>query len=304
MLALTGRHAQSASSLQNLDSSSLEYGVASGSRPTSDHLLGGATYQTDGGLSPSSTCDSFVLGPEWDLSIDQDDDLSWVRDDAARQAYYEKIYQEEFDKLMLEWQQEKEARILCSSALSSISSSPIYEAPLTKKLPKEPPVQPMRLSLLPPELPLELPELSVVPLELPLEPSELPFEPPGLSLELLEPPLEPSELPLASELPLEPSELPLESSELPLKSSDLPVELSGLLLKLSEVPLEPSEIVSELSELPHLSSLSPSQRSWSLLVRRVRPPPAPPWSLQLMAVRDVQQGPAGGLSSAIWRGHL
>jgi hypothetical protein len=66
--------------------------------------------------------------------------------------------------------------------------------------------------------------------------------------------------------------------------------------------LEPSEIVYELSELPHLSSLSPSQRSWSLLVRRVRPPPAPPWSLQLMAVRDVQQGPAGGLSSSIWWG--
>jgi hypothetical protein len=127
MLALTGRHAQSASSLQNLDSSSLEYGVASGSCPTSDHLLGGATYKTDGCLSPTSTCNSFVLVPEWDLPIDQDDDdLSWVHDDAARQAYYEKIYQEEFDKLMLEWQQEKEARILCSSALSSISSSPIY----------------------------------------------------------------------------------------------------------------------------------------------------------------------------------
>jgi hypothetical protein len=106
MLALPGYHAQSASSLQNLDSSSLEHGVASCSCPTSDHLLGGATYQTDGGFPPSSTCDSFVLGPEWDLPIDQDDDLSWVHDDAARQAYYEKIYQEVF-----EWQQEKEARM-------------------------------------------------------------------------------------------------------------------------------------------------------------------------------------------------
>jgi hypothetical protein len=97
MLAFTGRHAQAASTLQDLDSSSAEYDVSIGSCQTSDHLLGGATSQCDGGLSTSSSCD-FGLGPDWDIPTNQDDDeLSWVRDETALQTFYKKIYQEELD---------------------------------------------------------------------------------------------------------------------------------------------------------------------------------------------------------------
>jgi hypothetical protein len=52
------------------------------------------------------------LGPDWDLlPCLLDDELIWVRVDAARQDhYYKKINQEELDKLLLEWQQEKADR--------------------------------------------------------------------------------------------------------------------------------------------------------------------------------------------------
>jgi hypothetical protein len=52
------------------------------------------------------------------------------------------------------------------------------------------------------------------------------------------------------------------------------------------------------------SSWSIFQSGWSRLGCGVRPPPAPPWSLQLLAARDVQLSPDGVLSSAIWRGPL
>jgi hypothetical protein len=214
MLAFTGRHAKAASTLQDLDSPSSEYAVSNGSCRTSDHLLGGATNQCDGGLSTSSSCDS-GLGPDWDLPAqqDDDDDLSWVRDEAALQAYYNQIYQEELNKLLFEWQLEKNARAASSPSQRSLSSS-----------------------------------TPVVSFELRIEPPELPIEPP--------------------ELPMEPLESPSEQ----LKS--------------------PSEQLENLSE-------------WlGLCGSRVRPQPAPPWSVQLLAAQDVQLVPDGSLSSAIWRGPL
>jgi hypothetical protein len=294
MLALTGRHAKAASSLQDLDSFFPECGVFSISRYTPNHQSGGATRQSHlGGLSPlvlpTSTShspssggsqaygsDPFILGPEWDLPILQDDDdLSWVRDDAARQAYYDKICQEEFDKLMLEWQQEKEARVLSSTPLPSISP-PICEASVDKKFSLEP-AEP--LSVLEPAEPLDV-----------MEPAEiLAVLEPAQPLAVLEPAelltvLEPAET-LADfeqvEPPavLEPSGLSLEPSVLSLEPSELPLEPSKVALDLSELPLDSSEVLLELSELPLLRSRSFPQCSWSLLVGRVRPPPAPPWSL-------------------------
>jgi hypothetical protein len=66
--------------------------------------------------------DADYLQFNWDLQDQQeeeDDDLSWVQDDAALQAFYDQVYQEEFNRLMLEWQEEKRARAIYSSSWPS-----------------------------------------------------------------------------------------------------------------------------------------------------------------------------------------
>jgi hypothetical protein len=59
--------------------------------------------------------------PDWDIPLPQDDEFSWVQDEVALKACYDKIYQEEQDKLLLEWQREKEARAVGSTSLRSPS---------------------------------------------------------------------------------------------------------------------------------------------------------------------------------------
>jgi hypothetical protein len=69
------------------------------------------------------------------IGIYLDDELSCVPDDAALQAYYNKIYLEELHKLLLKWQQEKADRANVSPSLQSPVLEP--EEPLVVLKPAE-----------------------------------------------------------------------------------------------------------------------------------------------------------------------